>query len=47
MNENPSEVAEALWALSNLAAHDDLIANVLIQDDVFETVTNLLRSTKI
>lgn len=47
LTEKIADMKEACWTLSNIACHDDLMANHLIQDEVFTTVANLLNSNSI
>ena len=47
LTERPDEIKEALWGLSNIACHDDRMANILVQDDIFDSILSLLKSTKI
>lgn len=43
--EQPKEIRECMFALSNIAAHSDQTALLLIQDDIFATVVQLMNST--
>lgn len=47
LQEKIAEMKEACWTLSNIACHDDLMANHLVQDEVFLTVAGLLNSNNI
>ena len=47
LQEKIAEIREVCWTLANIACHDDLMANHLVQDEVFVTVVGLLNSNNI
>lgn len=45
--KDPQEIKECLFALGNIAAHSDKTSLVLVQDEIFTTVVQLMSSTNI